>query len=177
MLRKRLLTAAAVAPMAWATSSAQNSRSRVAPRVEQLKVAVNEAYSKFKNDASGKNSDHILYLEQVDSKRFAVALVTTDNKVYTLGDIDYAFSIQSISKVFILALAMQELRPLLVRHRQGRAGGSRYTASRSRCGARLTAEASLNVCKKNYERIFDQGRRNVRHWERTDTGVDGPDAN
>jgi glutaminase len=40
---------------------------------------------------------------------FGIAVVTTDNRSYTLGDIDYAFSIQSISKVFTLALAMQEL--------------------------------------------------------------------
>jgi len=34
-----------------------------------------------------------------------------DNKAYTLGDIGYAFSIQSISKVFTLALAMEEPGP------------------------------------------------------------------
>jgi glutaminase len=48
-------------------------------------------------------------LAKVDSRLFGIAIVTTDNKVYTLGDVDYAFSIQSISKVFTLALAMQEL--------------------------------------------------------------------
>ncbi len=89
--------------------SAQSSRSPVAPREEQLKAAVNEAYSMFKGDTSGKNADYIPYLAHVDSKLFGVAVVTTDNKVYTLGDIEYAFSIQSISKVFTLALAMQEL--------------------------------------------------------------------
>ena len=123
MLRKRGLTAA-YAAMAWATLSAQNSRSPVAPREEQLKATVNEACSKLKKDTSGKNADHIPYLAQVDSKLFAVALVTTDNEVYILDDIDYGFSIQSISKVFTVALAVQELRPPLVRHRRGRAGRS-----------------------------------------------------
>ena len=52
---------------------------------------------------------HDPYLAHVDSKLFGIAVVTTDNKVYTMGDIAYAFSIQSISKVFTLALAMQEL--------------------------------------------------------------------
>ena len=31
----------------------------------------------------------------------------------------------------------------------------------------LTPEASLKVRKGNYERIFDEGRRRVRAWERT----------
>jgi len=90
--------------------SAQN-RSPVAPREEQLKAAVNEAYAMFKNDSTGKNADYIPYLAHVDSKLFGIAVVTTDNKVYTLGDIDYSFSIQSISKVFTLALAMEEQGP------------------------------------------------------------------
>ena len=87
---------------------AQN-RSPVAPREEQLKAAVNEAYNLFKNDTTGKNADYIPYLAKVDSKLFGISVVTTDNKSYTVGDINYAFSIQSISKVFTLALAMKEL--------------------------------------------------------------------
>src|SRR3954462_6962731 len=88
--------------------SAQH-RSPVAPREELLKAAVNDAYQKFKSDGNGKNADYIPYLAHVDSKLFGIAVVTTDNKSYTLGDLDYAFSIQSISKVFTLALAMEEL--------------------------------------------------------------------
>src|SRR3954454_6553152 len=88
--------------------SAQH-RSPVAPREELLKAAVNDAYQKFKSDGTGKNADYIPYLAHVDSKLFGIAVVTTDNKSYTLGDLDYVFSIQSISKVFTLALAMEEL--------------------------------------------------------------------
>jgi glutaminase len=91
--------------------SAQVSRSPVAPRREQLETAVREAYTKFKSDTSGKNADYIPYLAQVDSKLFGIAVVTADNQVFTLGDVDYSFSVQSISKVFTLALAMEELGP------------------------------------------------------------------
>jgi len=94
-------------------------RSPVAPREEELKAAVNEAYAMFKNETAGKNADYIPYLAHVDSKLFGIAVVTTDNKSYTLGDIDYAFSIQSISKVFTLALAMEELGPDKVFERIG----------------------------------------------------------
>jgi glutaminase len=83
--------------------------SPVAPRREQLESAVREAYEKFRNDTNGKNADYIPYLAQVDSKLFGIAVVTTDNQFFTLGDVNYSFSIQSISKVFTLALAMEEL--------------------------------------------------------------------
>lgn len=93
------------------TLSAQASRSPVAPRRELVETVVREAYEKFRSDPNGKNADYIPYLAQVDSKLFGVAVVTTDNQVFTLGDVNYSFSIQSISKVFTLALAMEELGP------------------------------------------------------------------
>jgi len=99
--------------------SAQAQRSPVAPRREQVETVVRQAYERFKNDTSGKNADYIPYLAQVDSKLFGVALVSTDNQVFTLGDVGYAFSIQSISKVFTLALAMEELGPDQVFQRIG----------------------------------------------------------
>ena len=88
--------------------SAQKA-SPVAPRRELVESVVREAYDKFKDDMSGKNADYIPYLAQVDSQMFGIAVVTTDNQVLTLGDVKYSFSIQSISKVFTLALAMEEL--------------------------------------------------------------------
>jgi glutaminase len=88
---------------------AQEARSPVAPRRELVEAVVREAYNKFKTETNGKNADYIPYLAQVDSKLFGIAIVTTDDQVLTLGDVNYSFSIQSISKVFTLALAMEEL--------------------------------------------------------------------
>jgi glutaminase len=88
---------------------AQASRSPVAPRRDVVAAVVQEAYDKFKNEARGKNADYIPYLAQVDSKLFGIAIVTTDNQVVTKGDVSYSFSIQSISKVYTLALAMEAL--------------------------------------------------------------------
>jgi len=84
-------------------------RSPVAPRQQMVESIVREAYEKFKTDTSGKNADYIPYLAQVDPKLFGVAIVTTDNQQLTIGDVKYSFSIQSISKVYTLALAMEEL--------------------------------------------------------------------
>ena len=79
--------------------------SPVAPREEQVRGIITKAYDLYKADTSGKNADYIPFLAQVDSSMFGVAAVSTDNKVFTTGEIKYSFSIQSISKVFTLALA------------------------------------------------------------------------
>jgi glutaminase len=90
-------------------ASGQTKTSPVAPNRERVEAVVREAYEKFRSDTNGKNADYIPYLAQVDSKLFGVAVVTTDNQVFELGDVKYSFSIQSISKVYTLALAMEEL--------------------------------------------------------------------
>lgn len=87
----------------------QTNKSPVAPNRERVEAAVREAFDKYRSDTNGKNADYIPYLAQVDSKLFGVAVVTTDNQVFELGDVKYSFSIQSISKVYTLALAMEEL--------------------------------------------------------------------
>ena len=108
---KVLTVVLAVTAFAPIVLSAQTARSPVAPKRELVESVVREAYDKFKGDTNGKNADYIPYLAKVDSKLFGIAVVTTDNQVLTLGDVDYSFSIQSISKVFTLALAMEELGP------------------------------------------------------------------
>ncbi len=106
-----LFTATCIGSVRPHSAIAQQSKnvSPVAPRRELVEAVVKEAYEKFKGDTNGKNADYIPYLAKVDSKLFGIAIVTTDNQVLTMGDVDYSFSIQSISKVFTLALAMNEL--------------------------------------------------------------------
>jgi glutaminase len=93
--------------------------SPVAPRKAEVQAAVSEAYEKFKSDTNGKNADYIPFLAQVDSKMFGVAVISTDNQSISIGEEKYSFSIQSISKVFTLALAMEELGPERVFERIG----------------------------------------------------------
>jgi len=76
---------------------------------ENIEKALNEAYTKFKDVSEGKNADYIPELAKVDSKIFGIALVTTDGKIYSTGDLDSKVSIQSISKVFTLARIIEEL--------------------------------------------------------------------
>jgi glutaminase len=116
MIAKRILAvipaAVLVTSVIPASISAQGQAiSPVAPKKELVESVVREAYDKFKNDTGGKNADYIPALAQVDSKLFGIAVVSTDDQELTVGDVKYSFSIQSISKVFTLALAMEELGP------------------------------------------------------------------
>ena len=125
MLRKRIQARMFVALLVVMTfisaplSSVGQKTSPVAPAKAQVEAVVREAYEKFKNDTNGKNADYIPYLAQVDSKLFGIAIVTTDNQVLSMGDISYSFSIQSISKVFSQALAMEEHGPQKVFEKVG----------------------------------------------------------
>ena len=105
------LTLSVLSPsaIAQAAPGPTTQRSPVAPTKEQVQAVVNMAYEKFKTNTEGKNADYIPVLAQVDPKLFGVVIVTTDAQVVSAGDVDHAFSIQSISKVFSLALAMEEL--------------------------------------------------------------------
>lgn len=78
---------------------------------QSIATVLNETYTKFRNLQEGKNADYIPALAKVDPKIFGIALVTTDGKVYTAGDIESEVSIQSISKVFTLAKVMEERGP------------------------------------------------------------------
>src|SRR5262245_3430662 len=111
-IRARILIAAFVVSTFVAglpLSVTGQKTSPVAPNKAQVEAVLKEAYDKYKNDTGGKNADYIPYLAKVDSKLFGIAAVSTDNQVVTMGDIKYSFSIQSISKVFSQALAMEEL--------------------------------------------------------------------
>ncbi len=88
--------------------TSSSDRGPALPSAEVLQKVVQEAYDHFKTDHSGTNANYIPYLASVPSNLFAVVIVTADGRVYSAGDIDYSFSIQSCSKVFTLAQVLQE---------------------------------------------------------------------
>ena len=57
--------------------------------------------------AQGEVADYIPRLASVPRDKFGMAVVTLDGQLYRTGDADEAFSIQSISKVYTLTLALQ----------------------------------------------------------------------
>ena len=80
---------------------------------------VDEAYSKFKDVKEGANADYIPILATVPSEMFGVAIITRDGKVYSAGEMDYEFSIQSVSKPFTASLIMQQQGPRTLREKIG----------------------------------------------------------
>lgn len=54
----------------------------------------------------GKVADYIPGLARVDPKHFGIAITTHDGQMFAAGDADTSFSIQSVSKVFALTMAL-----------------------------------------------------------------------
>jgi glutaminase len=78
------------------------------PSNEELQRAVDMAHEKFKGLQDGANADYIPILAEVPSELFGVAIVTINGDVVTAGDVDHPFSIQSVSKPFVMAMVMQD---------------------------------------------------------------------
>ncbi len=74
----------------------------------QLQQLVDDAHAKYKADTGGKNADYIPILATVPSELFGVAIALPDGTMYTAGDVDYRFAIESTSKPFTAALVMQQ---------------------------------------------------------------------
>jgi glutaminase len=89
------------------------------PAPADFQRVVDEAYAKFKDLQEGKNADYIPILTTVPSDLFGVVIATRDGKLFTAGDIDYRFSIQSVSKPFTAALIMQQQNPEVLREKIG----------------------------------------------------------
>jgi len=86
---------------------------------ERLQAAVDRAYDDFREVEEGANADYIPILATVPGDLFGVAIVTRDGDRYSAGDVDYTFSIQSVSKPFTAALIMAQQGPEALRSRIG----------------------------------------------------------
>jgi glutaminase len=89
------------------------------PAVKDFQRVVDAAYAKYKDLKDGKNADYIPILTETPSDLFGVVIVTKDGKVYSAGDVDYKFSIQSVSKPFTAALVMKEQGPAVLKEKIG----------------------------------------------------------
>jgi len=76
----------------------------------------------------GKVADYIPALARVDPKHFGIAVVLADGRTFTAGHADTAFSIQSISKVFVLTLALGKVGAELWRRVGREPSGSAFNS-------------------------------------------------
>lgn len=74
-----------------------------------IEAAVKEAYEKYKDVKEGANADYIPALAEVDPNIFGIAVVTVDGTVIEFGDISDMVSMQSIEKVFAMAMVIDDL--------------------------------------------------------------------
>lgn len=76
--------------------------------IETVKEAVEAAHAHFREEKGGKNADYIPYLKNVPSDLFGISVCLADGRSVTVGDTDYRFGIESVSKVPTAILAMNQ---------------------------------------------------------------------
>ncbi|TYL82865.1 glutaminase A [Bradyrhizobium cytisi] len=89
------------------------------PSPEAVQSLVNEAQRRFKSNRDGENSQVYPALARVPSELFGVCVVGTSGHVYGAGDLDYEFSIMSVSKPFLFALVCETIGPEEARAKLG----------------------------------------------------------
>uniref|UniRef100_B8HTA8 Glutaminase n=1 Tax=Cyanothece sp. (strain PCC 7425 / ATCC 29141) TaxID=395961 RepID=B8HTA8_CYAP4 len=77
-------------------------------RDDQLQDYLEALHRKYQPLREGKVASYIPELAKVDPDLFAIALVTVDGQIYEMGDVEHIFTIQSISKVFMHGLALED---------------------------------------------------------------------
>ncbi len=70
---------------------------------------LNDLHEKFAGETSGTVADYIPELSKADPAHFGISLATLDGHVYEVGDSRAPFTIQSMSKPFVFALALDML--------------------------------------------------------------------
>jgi glutaminase len=86
--------------------------SRAALRAEPLSPLhrfLLRCQEEFRADHSGAVADYIPELKKANPDHFGVSLATIDGHIYEVGDSAVPFTIQSISKAFVFALALEIL--------------------------------------------------------------------
>ncbi|MGH2614547.1 MAG: glutaminase A [Thermomicrobiales bacterium] len=79
------------------------------PPAARVQILVDEAHARFKSIDDGENANHYPALARVPSHLFGVCVVGADGAVFAAGDAEHPFTIMSIAKPFVFALACQEL--------------------------------------------------------------------
>lgn len=84
-----------------------------------LRTALTEAHERHRAMKDGKNASYIPALAQVSPHLFGLVAVTAKGEVVEQGDTRHVFAIESISKVFTLARALDEVGPAVLRAKIG----------------------------------------------------------
>ena len=86
---------------------------------QQLQSLASEALALGRECNEGVNASYIPALANVPSQLCGISIVLNDGTLIHTGDYDYAFAIESISKVCTLTLAMEQKGPEEIRQKIG----------------------------------------------------------
>ena len=89
------------------------------PQPEDVQRVVTEAYQRYRATADGVVADYIPALAAAAPDLFGISVVGARGRSFEIGDVDTRFSIQSVSKPFVFALACHQLGYDAARHRLG----------------------------------------------------------
>lgn len=73
--------------------------------------AIQEIHAELADERSGEVAQYIPTLRDADPEKFGIAICTADGQLFTIGDADVGFSVQSTSKPFSYAMALEQLGP------------------------------------------------------------------
>ena len=76
--------------------------------ISQLKEVAQEAYEQVKGNTGGKNADYIPYLANIDKNLFGISICLMNGQIINIGDTDYRFGIESVSKVHTAILILRQ---------------------------------------------------------------------
>lgn len=76
---------------------------------DRFRSIIESVYAKYKDISDGEVATYIPELGKADPNRFGICMVTVDGQVYSAGDCEQEFTIQSICKPFAFQLALEEL--------------------------------------------------------------------
>jgi len=91
----------------------------ISPSVDHVRAIAEAAHQTFASNPEGANASYIPYLAQVPSDLFGIAVAFADGTIIEVGDTDYEFAIESLSKVFTLALVIEQIGPEVLREKVG----------------------------------------------------------
>lgn len=87
--------------------------------LSHINEVLKESFDQYKNDTSGKNADYIPFLKNIPSELGALAIVTAEGQVFSVGDDNYRFAIESISKLCTLILALEQKGAISIKEKVG----------------------------------------------------------
>ena len=75
---------------------------------QSFQAILDDLYHKYKGLNDGKVASYIPELAKMNPDWFGICVVTADGRVFVAGDAEQLFTIQSISKVFVYGLALED---------------------------------------------------------------------